>query len=73
MEYDFVDYDGQKSHKKVTFFLGKIKEETSVTLSDEHTDFLWLDYNDALKKITYNNAKKLLETISIYLKEGQTK
>ena len=35
-------------------------DEKEITLSHEHNDFVWLEYNDALKKITFGNAKKVL-------------
>ena len=31
-----------------------------IRLSDEHFDSTWLGYNDALKKITHENAKNVL-------------
>jgi|TARA_B110000116_G_C16409855_1_gene391267 bis(5'-nucleosidyl)-tetraphosphatase len=52
--------DNQDIHKKVIFFLGKTKTE-NIILSHEHLDFIWLDFNNALKKITYQNAKDLLK------------
>ncbi|MBC8251617.1 MAG: NUDIX domain-containing protein [Candidatus Nitrosopelagicus sp.] len=58
--------DNQDIHKKVIFFLGKTKT-SDVMLSHEHLDFMWLDYEDALKKITYNNAKNLLKKSSEFL------
>jgi len=51
--------DNENIHKKVIFFLGKTKT-LDIILSNEHLDFVWLDYDSALKKITYDNAKNLL-------------
>ena len=34
---------------------------TNVRLSEEHTDFIWLPYTQALEKVTFPNAKKLLK------------
>ena len=45
--------------KKVIFYLGKTKS-TDVLLSHEHIDFVWLDFEDAMEKITYDNAKRIL-------------
>ena len=45
--------------KKVIFYLGKTKS-TDVLLSHEHIDFVWLDFDDAMEKITYDNAKRIL-------------
>jgi len=59
IEYNFYA-DNQKIHKKVIFFLGKTKT-IDIILSHEHLDFIWLDFNNALEKITYKNAKNLLK------------
>ena len=59
VEYDFR-FKNQKIHKKVIFFLGKTKT-IDIILSHEHLDFIWLDFNNALEKITYKNAKNLLK------------
>ena len=58
--------DNQDIHKKVIFFLGKTKT-LNIILSDEHLDYMWLDFRDALMKITYNNAKNLLKKSSEFL------
>ncbi|MDC0041442.1 NUDIX domain-containing protein [Candidatus Nitrosopelagicus sp.] len=58
--------DNQDIHKKVIFFLGKTKTE-EVILSHEHLDFIWLDYSNALNKITYKNAKDLLKKSKEFL------
>ena len=59
IEYYFYA-DNQENHKKVIFFLGKTKT-IDIILSHEHLDFIWLDFDDALEKITYKNAKNLLK------------
>ena len=45
--------------KKVVFFLAKTNT-SKISLSHEHTDFVWLKYEDAMEKITFENAKKIL-------------
>ena len=59
IEYYFYA-DNQEIHKKVIFFLGKTKT-MDIILSHEHLDFIWLDFDNALEKITYKNAKNLLK------------
>lgn len=46
--------------KLVVFYLAKT-EETEVKISQEHKDFIWLPYEEALKKLTYKNAKEILK------------
>ena len=65
IEYYFYA-DNQEIHKKVIFFLGKTKT-LDIILSHEHLDFNWLNYEDALKKITYKNAKDLLKKSKEFL------
>ena len=59
IEYYFR-VNGEEIHKKVIFFLGKT-ETTNVKLSHEHLNFIWLDFQHALEKTTYENAKNLLK------------
>ena len=59
VEYDFR-FNDENIHKKVIFFLAKTETLQTVSLSHEHNDYLWLAYNDALKKTTYGNAKNVL-------------
>ena len=59
VEYDFR-FNNENIHKKVIFFLAKTETLQAVSLSHEHNDYLWLAYNDALKKTTYGNAKNVL-------------
>ena len=58
IEYYFYA-DNQEIHKKVIFFLGKTKT-IDVILSHEHLEYIWLEFNNALNKVTYENAKDLL-------------
>jgi 8-oxo-dGTP pyrophosphatase MutT (NUDIX family) len=53
-------YDGKQVKKEVVFFLGKTKT-SNVTISDEHLDHVWLEYDLAYSKTTYQNAKSLLQ------------
>ena len=58
IEYDFK-FKREDIHKIVVFFLAKTNEK-KITLSHEHNDFVWLEYDDALKKTTFRNAKNVL-------------
>ncbi|MBU1151524.1 NUDIX domain-containing protein [Patescibacteria group bacterium] len=50
---------GRPSHKQVIFFLGKTEME-DVKVSHEHHNFIWLPYDKALDKTTFENAKEIL-------------
>jgi len=55
-EYEF---DNNKHKKEVVFFLAKTLEK-KIKLSHEHHDFVWMSYDEALKKITFDNARSVL-------------
>lgn len=57
-------------YKTVYFFIGKAIT-TTVTLSLEHVDFVWLPYKEALEKLTFKNAKALLEKVENVLKKSK--
>jgi len=65
VEYDFR-LKKEDIHKKVIFFLAKTNEK-NIKLSHEHNDYLWLEYNDALKKTTFENAKNVLTKANEFL------
>jgi 8-oxo-dGTP pyrophosphatase MutT (NUDIX family) len=46
--------------KLVTFFVAETKTR-DVKLSPEHSGFLWLPIEDAIKQVTYKNSKELLK------------
>jgi len=65
VEYDFR-FKNEDIHKTVVFFLAKTNEK-KITLSHEHNDFVWLEYDDALKKTTFRNAKNVLSKSNEFL------
>ena len=65
VEYDFR-FKKEDIHKKVIFFLAKT-DEKNIKLSHEHNDYLWLEYSDALKKTTFENAKNVLTKANKFL------
>jgi bis(5'-nucleosidyl)-tetraphosphatase len=59
IEY-FYRRDGKKVHKTVVFFLAETSTK-KVTLSFEHQDYGWFDYAEAIKTVTYPNARRLIK------------
>tara|TARA_Y100000780_G_C13554453_1_gene366612 strand:+ start:41 stop:454 length:414 start_codon:yes stop_codon:yes gene_type:complete len=57
---------GKLVYKEVIFYLSETKDN-NVKLSFEHKDYAWLNYNDAMKLLTYKNAKIILEEVNILL------
>ena len=58
IEYNFK-YQGELVQKKVVFFLAETKTK-EIKISHEHSGYTWMDYNSAMEKTTFDNAKKVL-------------
>lgn len=56
----FFKRGGKTVHKDVVFFLGRTTSHAKVHLSYEHIGYEWLPYDEALERLTYDNAKGLL-------------
>jgi 8-oxo-dGTP pyrophosphatase MutT (NUDIX family) len=67
IEYNF-QYQGELVHKKVVFFLAETKTK-DVKISHEHLDYTWMDYNTAMEKTTFDNAKTVLTKAQMLLSE----
>ena len=59
IEY-FYRRDGKKVHKTVVFFLAETSVE-KVTISFEHQDYGWFDFDEAMRIVTYPNARRLIK------------
>jgi bis(5'-nucleosidyl)-tetraphosphatase len=59
IEYHYRRADGL-SHKRVVFFLAE-SQSTDVKISYEHSGFEWLTLEQALKKLTFENARNVLK------------
>ena len=64
--YTLTGRDGMPELKTVYFFAGKALSD-NIRLSHEHKDFMWLPYADAIKKLTYDNARNLLYNVHHFL------
>lgn len=68
----FYKKDGKTIPKDVIFFLAETAAaEKDVKLSFEHSDYLWLEFAAAAKKITYQSSRKVLEKADRFLKSFQ--
>ena len=60
-------------YKEVVFYLMETRN-TSVTLSFEHIGFEWLPYGGAMRKLTFKNARDVLQKAHDFLqKQGVEK
>ena len=62
----------QLIQKYVVFYLATTKTK-QITLSSEHLGYVWLPYAPALNKVTFNNAKKLLQEAHAFLQSPRSK
>ena len=59
IEY-FYRRQGSTIYKEVVFFLIETKTKT-VKISYEHVGYKWLNYQKAMEKLTFKNAKNVLQ------------
>lgn len=64
----FYKRDGQLVSKEVIYYVAETKI-SEVLISSEHDAFEWLSFNDALKRITFKNAKIILENAHDFLQK----
>ena len=64
----FYRRQGLTVHKEVVFFIMETKTE-QVQISFEHIGFIWLDYKHAMEKLTFKNAKDVLQKAHDFLKK----
>ena len=67
----FYRRQGQTVHKEVVFFIIETHTE-KVELSFEHVGYIWLDYKHAMEKLTFKNAKDVLQKVHEFLKKQDT-
>ena len=58
INYNFK-HQGELVQKKVVFFLAETKTK-EIEISHEHSGYTWMDYNSAMEKTTFHNAKTVL-------------
>jgi len=65
IKYSFRS-EGKLITKVVTFYLASTHQE-KITISYEHTGYIWLPYKEALAKLTYDNAKGIFKKAGDFL------
>ena len=59
VEYNYYKKNN-KVHKIVSYYLAET-EQKEVKLSFEHLDYRWVNYDDLMKLITFDNSKDILK------------
>jgi 8-oxo-dGTP pyrophosphatase MutT (NUDIX family) len=67
--YFFRDKNKQLIKKVVYFFVG-LAQSKQIKLSEEHDDFVWLPYDQALTQTSYANDRHALEQAAEFLKKS---
>lgn len=65
--YWFRGYEGGELLQKTVYFFIGCTEQKDVVLSREHIGFVWLPYEQALSKLTYENARDMLKKAVVFL------
>jgi len=71
-EHSLHYYFKQKNeliYKTVYFYTGPVTSKP-VTLSHEHTGYLWLSYPEAVHQLTYKNARETLMAVEAFLNKN---
>ncbi len=55
-------------YKKVVYYLTESNTD-KITLSHEHSEYKWLQYDKAIEKLSFKNSKVLLKKAQEYLKK----
>ena len=67
----FYMKDGHTVAKDVIFLLAETAAaEKDIKISFEHTGYVWLPFEGAVKKVTYDNSRKVLEKANEFLAKG---
>jgi len=66
----FYRRQGDTVQKEVIFFVIQSQTE-KVQLSFEHIGYIWLDYQKAMEKLTFKNAKDTLQKAHSFLKNKE--
>ena len=66
----FVSVKGEKRLKFVVFFLTRVSQK-KIKISWEHQGFAWLPFKEAYERLTYKNAKTVLQKAHLFLSHGR--
>ncbi len=65
-----IDYifkrEGKLIYKEVVFFLAESRTK-KVTLSEEHSEFFWLEFEKAVEKLNFKESKEVLKKADEFL------
>ena len=62
----FYKKEGKTFYKEAIFYLAKT-ESFEVKISPEHVAFKWLNFNEAIEQVTFDNTRKILKKTQDFL------
>jgi len=62
----FFKSKGRNILKFVVFYLAETQNK-EVKISEEHTGYLWLPYQESMEKLTFKNAKEIVKKANDFL------
>ncbi|MBI2573712.1 NUDIX domain-containing protein [Candidatus Woesearchaeota archaeon] len=65
--------EGKYISKSVLWFCGKVLDTHDGKVSFEHTKLIWLPYEKAIEKLTYDNDKRMVQEAEEFLKNFEKK
>ncbi|MFC1632531.1 bis(5'-nucleosyl)-tetraphosphatase [Patescibacteria group bacterium] len=65
-QYYFQGYSGKLIQKENILFLAETKKK-EIELSHEHTEYVWLSFKDAHKKLAFKTQRKMLKDAHNFL------
>lgn len=66
-----LNKDGKEVDRQIYFYLGKVGTHVPTTQNDQIHDFVWLNFEGAMDKLTYFDTKQILrEAIDYLAREG---
>ncbi len=68
----FYKKEGKTISKEAVYFLAETRTQ-EIKISNEHNNYKWCTYEEALKLITYKNTKNILEKAQNFLNSGLNK
>jgi len=70
-KYDFEE-NGKRYEKQVKYFVALIQNPEVKILKSELQNYKWLNFDDAMKLITYQGAKNILKKVQKYINKKGT-
>ena len=65
----FYQLGSRSIDKKVYFFVGQAPS-LAVSLSDEHEAYEWLDFNNAIERLSFESSREILDLADTFIRES---